>query len=149
MRTGDGFMCVYSIIDRKTFDEVKEFREQILRVKDVEQIPMCIVGNKCDLESERVIPKEEGSAMAKNFGSAFFETSAKLRKNVDESFYELVREVRKARLAANKKPKRRMFNLVKKKIICWPKLFFNFLIFFWRKVRNSPKENFFIGGKKK
>ena len=96
MRTGDGFMCVYSIIDRKTFDEVKEFREQILRVKDVEQIPMCIVGNKCDLESERVIPKEEGSAMAKNFGSAFFETSAKLRKNVDESFYELVREVRKA-----------------------------------------------------
>ena len=34
MRTGEGFLLVYSIIDRNSFDEIKGFHQQILRVKD-------------------------------------------------------------------------------------------------------------------
>jgi GTPase KRas len=95
MRTGDGFVMVYSCIDRKTFEEINEFYEQILRVKDADAVPMVLVGNKCDLESERVIPTDEGKNYAKQLNIAFMETSAKMRKNVDEAFYELVREIRK------------------------------------------------------
>ncbi len=35
------------------------FREQILRVKDCEDVPMVLVGNKCDLEDERVVGKDQ------------------------------------------------------------------------------------------
>lgn len=53
------------------------------------------VGNKCDLEDERDVKKEEGEALAAEFECPFFETSAKDHINVDECFRELVREVRR------------------------------------------------------
>lgn len=34
MHTGEGFLLVYSIIDRNSFDEIPKFYKQILRVKD-------------------------------------------------------------------------------------------------------------------
>ena len=95
MRTGQGFVLVYDITSRKSFEEVIEFREQILRVKDVDNCPMVIVGNKCDLEALRQVTTTEGKDLAKSFGSAFEESSAKARINVEESFYELVRCIRK------------------------------------------------------
>jgi GTPase SAR1 family protein len=55
MRGGQGFLCVYSITNRGSFDEIAAFREQILRVKDAEKVPMVIVGNKSDLEGERQV----------------------------------------------------------------------------------------------
>ena len=75
MHTGEGFLLVYSIIDRNSFDEIHKFYRQILRVKDrsVEkslvcvpgtehfclrdrsEFPMILVANKADLESERVV----------------------------------------------------------------------------------------------
>jgi GTPase KRas protein len=95
MRNGNGFILVYSVTDRKTFEEIQTFHEQILRVKDSESYPMVLIGNKCDLESERVISYDEGKNYAKTLGISFLETSARKRKNVDECFYELVRNVRK------------------------------------------------------
>src|SRR3989338_4164125 len=97
MRTGDGFLLVYSVIDRKTFEEINDFYEQILRVKDADKVPMVLVGNKCDLESERVISNDEGKQFARQLGIPSLETSAKQRLNVDEAFMALVREVRKSK----------------------------------------------------
>lgn len=34
MHTGEGFLLVYSIIDRNSFEEIPKFHRQILRVKD-------------------------------------------------------------------------------------------------------------------
>jgi len=94
-RTGQGFLCVYSIISRKSFNELPALREKILRIKDSSKVPLVLVGNKCDLTDEREVSKEEGEELAKKFGCPFFESSAKNHINVDESFRELVREVRK------------------------------------------------------
>ena len=66
-----------------------------MRVKDVETIPMMLVGNKCDLEDKREVSSQEGQKLAKSFNSAFKETSAKTRMNVEEAFYDLVRQIRK------------------------------------------------------
>ncbi|PVV00272.1 hypothetical protein BB560_005353 [Smittium megazygosporum] len=55
MRTGEGFLLVYSITSRSSFDEVSTFHQQILRVKDRDHFPILIVGNKADLESERKV----------------------------------------------------------------------------------------------
>lgn len=55
MRTGEGFLLVYSIASRASFEEINQFHQQILRVKDTESIPTVVVANKCDLEYERQV----------------------------------------------------------------------------------------------
>jgi len=95
MRTGEGFILVYSITARESFEEINQFHQQILRVKDKDNFPMVLVGNKCDLEYERQVGMNEGRDLAKHLGCIFMETSAKQPINVDEAFYSVVREIRK------------------------------------------------------
>lgn len=95
MRAGEGFLLVYSVTSRSSFEEIVTFYQQILRVKDKETFPVVLVGNKTDLEFDRVVTKEEGQALARQFNDCkFIETSAKFRVNVEEAFSELVRQVR-------------------------------------------------------
>jgi small GTP-binding protein len=91
MRGGEGFLMIYSVIERRSFNEIARLREAVNRVKNSEHVPIVLVGNKCDLESRREVSKEEGIQMAKRFSCPFFETSAAHRLNVDESFHEIVR----------------------------------------------------------
>jgi GTPase KRas len=95
MRSGEGFLLVYSIISRSSFEEIQRFYQQILRVKDKDWFPVVLVGNKCDLENQRQVGQGEGKDLAKQFKCKFLETSAKEKLNVDEAFYSLVREIRK------------------------------------------------------
>ncbi|KAG0025100.1 Ras GTPase [Podila clonocystis] len=95
MRSGEGFLLVYSITSRNSFEEISTFYQQILRVKDKDFFPIILVANKCDLESERQVSTHEGRELAKQFSSRLIETSAKQRINVDEAFYNLVREIRR------------------------------------------------------
>jgi GTPase SAR1 family protein len=46
-----------------------------------------LVGNKIDLEEERVVSLEEGQALAKKHGLPHFETSAKTNHNINEVFF--------------------------------------------------------------
>ena len=55
---------------------------------------MVIVGNKLDLDAERVVSQQEGKELAASFGCPWMETSAKARIRVEDAFYELVREIR-------------------------------------------------------
>ena len=93
-RTGEGFLLVYSVIDEKTFKEVEYYHDHMLRVKDCYHAPVVLVGNKSDLEQYRVVSYEDGQNLANRLGVPFFETSAKLRQNVDEAFHEIVRLIR-------------------------------------------------------
>lgn len=58
MRTGEGFLLVYSITSRQSFEEIMTFQQQILRVKDKDYFPIIVVGNKCDLEGDRQVSKQ-------------------------------------------------------------------------------------------
>jgi hypothetical protein len=42
MRTGQGFLMVYAITSRSSFEELVGFKDQILRVKETDQVPMVI-----------------------------------------------------------------------------------------------------------
>jgi GTPase KRas len=141
MLTGEGFLLVYSITSRQSFEEIMIFQQQILRVKDKDYFPIIVVGNKCDLESERQVSTEgwssfsllppslypslssptsislflplistsissrypklttskktEGRNLARQLKCKFIETSAKSRINVDDAFYDVVREIRR------------------------------------------------------
>ncbi|KAI8999196.1 Ras- protein Rap-1A [Gaertneriomyces sp. JEL0708] len=106
MKNGQGFILVYSITSQATFSDLVELREQILRVKDTEKVPMVLVGNKCDLEDDRVVSKDQGSSLASQWGSAtFLETSARKKINVDEVFFDLVRQINRSLPDKDKKSK--------------------------------------------
>ena len=90
---GEGFVGMYSITTKYSVDELVRFLEQLQRLKEVNSFPLVIVGNKCDLESEREITTEEALKLAKRFNATFFETSAKLRINIDQIFHEIVRQI--------------------------------------------------------
>jgi len=93
VREGQGFILVYSIASRATFERLEVFRQAMLKVKRQKPVFM-LVGNKCDKQYEREVSREEGAAMARDFGCRFLETSAKTAQNVEKLFTDLVRMLR-------------------------------------------------------
>lgn len=91
-RSGEGFLCVYSVCEPESFANTTDFREQILRVKGEteENIPFILVANKIDLADKRQVSKEEGQARADEWKVPYIETSAKTKENVDKSFDALM-----------------------------------------------------------
>uniref|UniRef100_A0A3Q0R2H7 RAP2B, member of RAS oncogene family n=1 Tax=Amphilophus citrinellus TaxID=61819 RepID=A0A3Q0R2H7_AMPCI len=53
IKNGQGFILVYSLVNQQSFQDIKPMRDQIIRVKRYERVPMILVGNKVDLEGER------------------------------------------------------------------------------------------------
>ena len=97
-RSGEGFLCVFSITQDETFQAVKEFREQIVRVKEKETIPFILVGNKSDLTDQRAVTLANAQAQANEWKVPYVETSAKTRENVDKVFFDLMREIRERKM---------------------------------------------------
>ncbi|CAH1764592.1 2940_t:CDS:2 [Entrophospora sp. SA101] len=86
IRDADGFLLVYSLISRPTFERIERHKDHIMRIKDSGKVPMILVGNKCDKIDKREVLREEGMNMAKALGCDFIETSAKTCVNVERSF---------------------------------------------------------------
>lgn len=93
IRNGQGFILVYSLVNQQSFQDIKPMRDQIIRVKRYQQVPVVLVGNKVDLEEEREVSPSEGQALAEDWGCPFMETSAKSKTMVDELFAEIVRQM--------------------------------------------------------
>ena len=60
----------------------------------MDKVPLVVVGNQLDLDSERVVTQREAKELAASLGCPWMETSAKARIRVAEAFHELVREIR-------------------------------------------------------
>ncbi|KAI9359214.1 hypothetical protein DFJ73DRAFT_903483 [Zopfochytrium polystomum] len=95
----DGFVFMYSVASRASFDEEFQIQKAIARARDWEDGPgpLVLVGCMAALGEgdRREAPEVEGSAAAKAMGAAWFgEASAKTGVNVDEAIYALARCVR-------------------------------------------------------
>lgn len=109
MRTGDGFLIVFSVTDKASFEHVDRFHQLILRVKDREAFPMVLVANKVDLVHLRKVTSEQGQEMANKHCITYIETSAKdPPMNVDKAFHELVRVIRQQVPERHLKKKKKM-----------------------------------------
>ena len=65
IKNGQGFIIVYSLTSRQSFQDVKLIREQILRVKGTDRVPIVLVANKCDLsEACREVSTDDGCSLA-------------------------------------------------------------------------------------
>ena len=87
-----GCFIVYDITSETSFNKVDNWFEESKRNAD-KDVSIIIVGNKCDLEEDRVITKEMGEEKAKNFNCPFFETSAKSKVNINEIFQEMLDDI--------------------------------------------------------
>ena len=93
---GDAFVLVYAINDNETFEKIDEFYDQIFRVNPrAAQLPFILIGNKCDMESERRVEVEEGeekkAQLEERGGNVIFiEASAKNDVNVDKAFRKAI-----------------------------------------------------------
>ncbi|KAJ3444967.1 ras-like protein [Anaeramoeba flamelloides] len=107
IRSGEGFLLVYSVTDRESFDLIKILRDEILMVKDSTKEPIVIAANKIDLETSRKVSTDEGKELAESIGCQYVETSAKLDVGVQDAFYDLVRLMRSKRSLRKKKKKKK------------------------------------------
>ena len=123
IRDGEGFVLVYSITSRASFSRLRSYYKQIQRVRESTavlstptatfpgtSVPLAqtisapsgpaqimLVGNKLDRVTEREVSTQEGSALAKELGCDFVETSAKSCINVEKAFFDVVRQLRRQR----------------------------------------------------
>ncbi|QSZ37084.1 hypothetical protein DSL72_009176 [Monilinia vaccinii-corymbosi] len=94
MKTGQGFLLVFSITSQSSLNELSELRETIIRIKDDDNVPIVIVGNKSDLEQDRMVSRQTAFNVSQSWGNApYYETSARRRANVDEVFIDLCRQI--------------------------------------------------------
>lgn len=105
-RSGEAFLCVFSILEQDSLNATEELREQVLRVKNEDKtVPFLLVGNKIDLDSRRAVSQEVALEQARQWDVPYIETSAKTRQNVDQVFIELMRMIRDRRQQDSKQPK--------------------------------------------
>ncbi|KJA14432.1 hypothetical protein HYPSUDRAFT_150428 [Hypholoma sublateritium FD-334 SS-4] len=97
IREGQGFILVYSITSRSTFDRLNQLHQSMKRIRRGHPI-FILVGNKSDKASEREVSKEEGAALARRLGCDFLESSAKTAHNVECIFMNLIRLLRAPRV---------------------------------------------------
>ena len=93
IRSGDGYIIVFSITSVTSFLEVNAIKEQLNMVLDVDNntlIPIILVGNKCDLEEYRQVQSSDAQRLAEEWKVKYFETSAKNKTNINKIFEELV-----------------------------------------------------------
>ncbi|KAI0844316.1 ras-domain-containing protein [Daldinia vernicosa] len=93
MKTGQGFLLVYSITSSSSLTELAGLRDEIIRIKDDENVPIVICGNKADLEDQRSVPRTKGFQISERWGAPYYEASARTKTNVDEVFIDLCRQM--------------------------------------------------------
>ncbi|WVW82949.1 hypothetical protein I302_104964 [Kwoniella bestiolae CBS 10118] len=100
-----GYILVYAITSRQSFDMVPIVHDKILDYAGLEKVPCVLVGQKLDLQSERAVSTAEGEALAKKLNAGFIESSAKDNKNVSKAFDVLLAEMQKEYNPAPEKKK--------------------------------------------
>ncbi|ORY52191.1 putative ras-related protein RSR1 [Leucosporidium creatinivorum] len=111
MKSGDGFILVFSLCSMESVSELQNIREQINRVKETQagrRVPLVLVGNKCDLVSERQVPREVAVGLSRAWGGVpYYETSARKEINIHECFEDICRQMIKAGSSLPQREERR------------------------------------------
>merc|ERR1719398_246870 len=83
---------VYDTSDRDSFLHVDDWLNEVNKYAN-ESTCKILIGNKCDMESERQVSTEEARKKAEDLGIAFIETSAKDATNVEQAFQMMSAEL--------------------------------------------------------
>ncbi|KAG8522443.1 Ras-related protein Rab-10, partial [Galemys pyrenaicus] len=87
-----GIMLVYDITNGKSFENISKWLRNIDEHAN-EDVERMLLGNKCDMDDKRVVPKGKGEQIAREHGIRFFETSAKANINIEKAFLTLAEDI--------------------------------------------------------
>lgn len=106
MREGQGFVVMYSITSRASFEEAQSMINKIVYVnckgEDPTKIPIVFVGNKSDLSIQRQVTQQQARSYAESQNLVWFETSAKDNINIEKIFVNLALQYAEKRIGGNK-----------------------------------------------
>ncbi|KAK6759147.1 hypothetical protein RB195_016392 [Necator americanus] len=92
-RGAHGIIVVYDITDQESFNNVKQWLQEIDRYA-CENVNKLLVGNKCDLTAKRAVETQAAKDYADQLGIPFLETSAKSSTNVEQAFLTMASEIK-------------------------------------------------------
>lgn len=92
IRNGDAIILVYDVTSDETFQHVTTWMDAIHNMAK-KDIPIILVGNKIDMESERRITTEEGQKLAERYNLLFKEVSAMTGDGIADAFTMLTIEI--------------------------------------------------------
>lgn len=104
-RGSQGILMVYDMTDRRTFENIDKWMQQIKENTGDTDPSIVLVANKNDLQDTREVSKSEGSRLARRYKIPYFETSARTDNGVTTAFEALARDVVKKRSALDIKQK--------------------------------------------
>ena len=88
IKKANGILIIYDITNKQSFANIENW-VKCAKEEMTKEIPIYLIGNKSDLDDQRVIEKEEGENLAKHFGTKFYETSCKTGDGVEKCFNDL------------------------------------------------------------
>uniref|UniRef100_A0A8C9UQ88 small monomeric GTPase n=1 Tax=Spermophilus dauricus TaxID=99837 RepID=A0A8C9UQ88_SPEDA len=92
-RGAHGIMVVYDVTDQESFNNVKQWLQEIDRYAS-ENVNKLLVGNPYDLTTKKLVDYTKAKEFANFFGIPFLETSAKNTTNVSQSFMMIAAEIK-------------------------------------------------------
>ncbi|XP_041972646.1 NHS-like protein 1 isoform X2 [Aricia agestis] len=101
-----GYCVVYSTADRASFAEAERRLQALWAAGHTSRRAVILVGNKADLARSRVVPTDEGKALATSYECKFIETSVGINHNVDELLVGLLTQIRLKQQHAERARKR-------------------------------------------
>lgn len=107
-----GVLLVFDVTGKTSFQRIHKWIKSIKQSRAGDKIIKYLIGNKIDMEEDRVISREQAEELAKEYDMKYFETSAYKRIGVQEAIESLVREIHEGELT-DKIQKRTSFQLKK------------------------------------
>jgi small GTP-binding protein len=95
-RGAHGIALVYDTTSRETYENVSYWMKHMKTYADTD-VCKILIGNKIDMKEKRVVQTSEGQQLATQYNCDFYETSAKTGENVEQTFMEFAKEIKKRR----------------------------------------------------
>ena len=92
-RGAHGIIVVYDVTDQESFNNVKQWLQEIDRYGD-EKVNILLIRNKCDRTSDKVVDNTAAKEYADQLGIPFLEASAKNAMNVEKIFVTMAVKVK-------------------------------------------------------
>ncbi len=87
-----GALIVFDVTAQSSFDSLDEWIKSLIEIRG-DSVPMIIIGNKIDLEGQRVISQAQAVEFSKKFNSKYIETSAATGEKVEDAFKDLIMQI--------------------------------------------------------
>ncbi|XP_006797100.1 ras-related protein Rab-26-like [Neolamprologus brichardi] len=108
-------LLLYDVTNKASFDNIRAWLTEIHEYAQQDVVVM-LLGNKADVTHDRVVKREEGEKLAKEFGVPFMETSAKSGLNVELAFTAVARELKHRTMKEPDEPKFQLQEYVDKEM---------------------------------